>query len=80
MRGLIFEIFKVSEIRTENTLKNIGFRIGPIKKPVGGEEGIRTLGTVSSTQSFQDCPFNRSGTSPYYLIDRPMTTLKLILK
>jgi hypothetical protein len=29
-----------------------------------GEGGIRTLGTISRTQSFQDCLFDRSSTSP----------------
>ncbi len=35
-----------------------------------GEGGIRTLGTVSRTQSFQDCLFDRSSTSPFYCIVR----------
>ena len=30
-----------------------------------GEGGIRTLGTITRTQSFQDCPFDRSGTLPF---------------
>jgi site-specific DNA recombinase len=30
-----------------------------------GEGGIRTLGAVSDTQSFQDCRLNRSRTSPF---------------
>ena len=31
---------------------------------VGGEGGIRTLGTVSRTTVFETVPFNHSGTSP----------------
>ena len=30
----------------------------------GGETGIRTLGTLTSTHDFQSCPFDRSGISP----------------
>ncbi len=30
-----------------------------------GEGEIRTPGTISDTQSFQDCPLDRSGTSPF---------------
>ena len=31
---------------------------------IGGETGIRTLGTVSRTHAFQACPFDHSGISP----------------
>ena len=30
----------------------------------GGEEGIRTLGTLARTTVFETAPFDRSGTSP----------------
>ena len=30
----------------------------------GGEEGIRTLGTLARTTVFETAPFNHSGTSP----------------
>ena len=32
---------------------------------IGGETGIRTLGTVASTTVFETAPFNHSGTSPH---------------
>lgn len=35
-----------------------------ILKLRNGEEGIRTLDTISSIQTFQVCAFNRSATSP----------------
>ncbi len=31
---------------------------------IGGEGGIRTLDTLSSTHAFQACAFNHSATSP----------------
>jgi hypothetical protein len=31
---------------------------------IGGERGIRTLGTVAGTTVFKTVPFNHSGTSP----------------
>ncbi len=34
----------------------------------GGEGGIRTLDTVSRIHTFQACSFNRSDTSPYFLV------------
>ena len=33
-------------------------------KTTGGKGGIRTLGTISGTQSFQDCRLNHSRTFP----------------
>ncbi len=37
---------------------------------IGGETGIRTLGTVARTHAFQACPFDHSGISPHlYFID-----------
>jgi hypothetical protein len=35
---------------------------------LGGETGIRTLGTVARTHAFQACQFNRSCTSPCFFI------------
>ena len=36
---------------------------------VGGEGGIRTLGTaINRTLTFQASPFDRSGTSPLYVL------------
>lgn len=35
-----------------------------------GRRGIRTLGTLSRTHAFQACPFNHSGTLPYYQAGR----------
>src|SRR5688572_17754578 len=32
---------------------------------IGGEKGIRTLGTVSRTHAFQACSFNHSDISPF---------------
>jgi hypothetical protein len=40
-----------------------GWRLG--SKEIGGETGIRTLGTVASTTVFETAPFNHSGTSPH---------------
>ena len=37
-------------------LKNFSF--------IGGETGIRTLGTFNSTHTFQACALNRSAISP----------------
>jgi hypothetical protein len=34
---------------------------------IGGEGGIRTLGTVAHTTVFETVPFDRSGTSPELL-------------
>jgi hypothetical protein len=36
----------------------------PLKKKTGGEGGIRTPGTLASTQHFQCCTFGHSVTSP----------------
>ena len=33
---------------------------------IGGEAGIRTLGTLASTPHFECGPFDHSGTSPYF--------------
>jgi hypothetical protein len=46
--------------------------------PVGGEGGIRTLGTHESTTVFETAPIDRSGTSPSerdqgLSIERPRT-------
>lgn len=35
-----------------------------------GEGGIRTLGTVASTQHFQCCTIGRSVTSPYKFVKK----------
>ena len=32
---------------------------------LGGEGGIRTLGTIARTTVFETAPFDRSGTSPW---------------
>ncbi len=40
-----------------------------------GEGGIRTLGAISDTQSFQDCRFNHSRTSPSAPLGKPTTRL-----
>tara|TARA_B110000858_G_scaffold195939_1_gene253496 strand:- start:693 stop:815 length:123 start_codon:yes stop_codon:yes gene_type:complete len=32
---------------------------------IGGETGIRTLGTFDSTHTFQACALNRSAISPF---------------
>ncbi len=37
------------------------------KNRAGGEEEIRTLGTVTGTLAFQASPFDHSGTSPFFL-------------
>ncbi len=34
----------------------------------GGEAGIRTLGTVTSTTVFETAPFDHSGTSPQLIL------------
>ena len=36
-----------------------------LKNRTGGEEEIRTLGTVTGTLAFQASPFDHSGTSPF---------------
>lgn len=41
---------------------------------IGGEEGIRTLGTLSGTHDFQSCLFVHSSTSPrisLFQVDKP---------
>ena len=35
---------------------------------LGGERGIRTLGTIAGTTVFKTVPFNHSGTSPYAVV------------
>ncbi len=35
-----------------------------ITSVIGGERGIRTLGTVARSTVFETVPFNHSGTSP----------------
>ncbi len=49
-------------------------RTMPIKPPAilnnGGEGGIRTLGTVSSTHPFQGCTIGHSVTSPLEGVDQ----------
>ena len=37
------------------------------KNRAGGEEEIRTLGTVTGTLAFQASPFDHSGTSPFFI-------------
>ena len=41
--------------------------------PLSGEEGIRTLETLSSLHTFQACQFNHSCTSPVFLRDAKIT-------
>ena len=38
--------------------------VATLQRGEGGKGGIRTLGTLSDTQSFQDCRLNRSRTFP----------------
>ena len=38
-----------------------------IKQKIGGETGIRTLGTIASTTVFETAPFDHSGISPSIL-------------
>ena len=39
-------------------------------KAIGGEGGIRTLGTRKSSTVFETAPFDHSGTSPSFPMDR----------
>ena len=39
--------------------------VAPLGRRPGGEEGIRTPGTIARTLAFQASPFDHSGTSPY---------------
>lgn len=60
---------------THLTLLNI-ISIKPVKvnsRYCGGEEGIRTLGTVTRTHAFQACAFNHSATSPYVVYDSKLS-------
>ncbi len=45
-------------------------RLNALKNRAGGEEEIRTLGTVTGTLAFQASPFDHSGTSPIFFDDR----------
>ncbi len=45
-------------------------RLNALKNRTGGEEEIRTLGTVTGTLAFQASPFDHSGTSPIFFDDR----------
>lgn len=45
-----------------------------LKNRAGGEEEIRTLGTVTGTLAFQASPFDHSGTSPFFV--RQTTNLR----
>ena len=47
-------------LRRASTLSNL-------EVSFGGEAGIRTLGTLSSTPHFECGPFDHSGTSPLYI-------------
>ena len=38
-----------------------------ILKYIGGEGGIRTLGTLASSTVFETAPFDHSGTSPQFI-------------
>ena len=40
------------------------FYLSNLMQVNGGEEGIRTLGTLARTTVFETAPFDRSGTSP----------------
>ncbi len=46
------------------SVKDKLFFIRSLIQSNGGEEGIRTLGTLARTTVFETAPFDRSGTSP----------------
>ena len=42
------------------------------REAIGGEAGIRTLGTLASTSHFECDPFDHSGTSPCPIVCSPL--------
>ena len=47
------------------SVKDKLFFIRSLMQVNGGEEGIRTLGTLARTTVFETAPFDHSGISPY---------------
>lgn len=43
---------------------------------IGGEIGIRTLGTIARTTVFETAPFDRSGTSPSECVISVLTQIR----
>ena len=43
---------------------------------LGGEAGIRTLGTREGTLDFESSPFDHSGTSPWFALKRMLLNSK----
>mgnify|MGYP001429668638 CR=1 FL=1 len=43
---------------------------------IGGEIGIRTLGTIARTTVFETAPFDRSGTSPWGCVINVLTQIR----
>jgi hypothetical protein len=86
--GIFLETSKLTRIRVLLDFPQTAFRKF-IKKRfppfggnplIGGETGIRTLGSLARTTVFETAPFDRSGISPLFLFRAGESPKKKILR